>query len=829
LKRTLQAVAGLLLLLAIVGATYEFIAQRAGAREFPQRGESIQLGAEFQNVRLNLDCSGPQPAATAPTVILDSGLGVPAFGWKLVQDEVARFTRVCSYDRAGYGYSGAGALPRTSLQIAKELHALLATAGEKGPFVIVGHSFGGYNVRVYTGLYPDDVAGVVLVDTSHEDQLTRFPPVVRASMRAPSENEVRVATLMRHLGIVRALGIGEAQDDALPAEFVRELSYLLQSPRFMAATSAELRSFAQSADQVRAAGNLGDRPLIVLTAGKGMSSAEFPAALGVTQQDIEAVHRVWTDELQVEQMHLSTRGKRTIVSDSAHNIQFERPDAVTAAIREVWEAVRVTGANSVGSPATLAASATSATSLVAGTWGGVLEAAQGSLRLVLTVTRLTSGEYSAEVDSVDQGSVLPVDSLAVQDRAIAFEIKAVGGRYQGKLNDSGNEIIGTWKQANVPAQALSFKRSAAGAAAATPGVPPGPTEKPFTIPLDVLVPVAPTAFKADGKLHLAYELRVTNMSRWNCVLSGLEVVSGDDTLRSLANFTQADLERMIHRRTAEKSKLAPETSMTAFVWVTFDRAEDVPTKLRHRFKVKIGDYAEILTLETQGPTVTNDALVISPPLRGDRWLAGAGPSNTSAHRRALIPVAGRAAIAQRFAIDWLRIDADGKTFHGDPLENKNYYAYGADALAVADGVVVSVLDGIPSNVPGMDSRAVPITLENIGGNFVILDIGNGNHAFYAHLQPGSLRVKPGDKVRRGQVLGLVGNTGNSTEPHLHFHISNAPSELGAEGLPYELTSFELQGRADGTGANVSARPTVQTLAIPSEGAIVRFGNVKAGE
>lgn len=483
-------------------------------------------------------------------------------------------------------------------------------------------------------------------------------------------------------------------------------------------------------------------------------------------------------------------------------------------------------ANLVGSVPTHAASSTPASSPVVGTWDGVLAVGQGSLHLVLTVTRLTSGEYSAEVNSIDQGSVLPVDSITIQDGAVAFQVKAVGGVYQGKLNDSGNEITGTWKQVNAPAQALSFKRSAESAAAAAP---PGPTERPFTIALDVLVPVAPTAFKADGKLHLAYELRVTNMSQWNCVLSELEVVSGDGALRSLANFTQADLERMIHRRTAEKSKLVPETSATVFVWVTFDRAEDVPAKLQHRVKVKIGDYSEILTLEAQSIAVANNALVISPPLHGDRWLAGAGPSNTSAHRRALIPVAGRAAIAQRFAIDWLRIDADGKTFHDDPLDNKNYYAYGADALAVADGSVASVLDGIPSNVPGVDSRAVPITIENIGGNFVMLDIGSGNYAFYAHLQPGSLRVKPGDKVRRGQVLGLVGNTGNSTEPHLHFHISNAPSELGSEGLPYALTSFELQGHADGTGTNVMAKPTVQTLAIPSEGAIVRFGNVKAGE
>src|SRR5262249_45336578 len=154
---------------------------------------------------------------------------------------------------------------------------------------------------------------------------------------------------------------------------------------------------------------------------------------------------------------------------------------------------------------------------------------------------------------------------------------------------------------------------------------------------------------------------------------------------------------------------------------------------------------------------------------------GNGPSNTSGHRRALIPIGGQAHIAQRFAIDWVRLNPDGKTFNGDPKDNKNYRAYGSEALPVAEGTVTEVKDGIPENVPGIDSRAVPITLETVGGNHVILDLGHGRFAFYAHMQPGSLRVKVGDRVKTGQVLGLVGNTGNSTEPHLHFHIGDTSS------------------------------------------------------
>jgi murein DD-endopeptidase MepM/ murein hydrolase activator NlpD len=123
--------------------------------------------------------------------------------------------------------------------------------------------------------------------------------------------------------------------------------------------------------------------------------------------------------------------------------------------------------------------------------------------------------------------------------------------------------------------------------------------------------------------------------------------------------------------------------------------------------------------------------------------------------------------------------------NGDPFVNKNYSAYGSEVLAVADAVVAAIKDGIPENVPGPTSRAVPITSETVGGNFVVLDLG-GQFAFYAHLQPGSLRVKSGDRVTRGQVIGLLGNSGNSTEPHLHFHVSTGVSPLGSEGLPYAI-------------------------------------------
>jgi murein DD-endopeptidase len=463
---------------------------------------------------------------------------------------------------------------------------------------------------------------------------------------------------------------------------------------------------------------------------------------------------------------------------------------------------------------------------LAGNWSGVLGSGASQLRLVLTLTRLTSGAYTAVLNSVDQGAVLPVDALTLQDGAVSFEVRSIGGTYEGKLDASGTGINGIWKQGRVAPQDLAFKRES-GQVAAAPATASGPTEKPFTIPLDTLVPIAPTAFAADGKFHLVYELHVTNMGSWSCALLGLEVMGEGVGSPSLASFSQANLEGMILQlgtKSAEKSRLAPGASAVVYVWITVARREDLPPVLRQRLNVKLGDYPEALDLQTYPVSVRTDPIVIGSPLKGDHWVAANGPSNTSGHRRALIPVQGRAMISQRFAIDWVRIYDDGKTYHGDPLDNKNYYAFGAEALAVADGVITETLDGVPLNVPGEHSRAVPITLENIGGNHIVLDIGGGHYAFYAHLQPGSLRVKLGDRVRRGQVLGLVGNTGNSTEPHLHFHISNATAPLAAEGLPYAFKSFELQGRASGINAAVDLKEksSTQTLALPSEGEVVKF-------
>lgn len=325
-------------------------------------------------------------------------------------------------------------------------------------------------------------------------------------------------------------------------------------------------------------------------------------------------------------------------------------------------------------------------------------------------------------------------------------------------------------------------------------------------PLELRVPKPPTVASIDGAGVLVYELHITNFSPVAQNIRRIEVLDDATPAHVLATLEDSALANAMARpgfnpppASVDRARLGGGLRAIVFLWTTVN-ATTPPKRVTHRITVVqgSGDSAVTRTVEGGSAPVTTSIASIAPPFHGGPWMAANGPGPVSGHRRALIPIGGTPAIAQRFAIDYVKLDTAGKTYHGDQLVNANYYAYGVDALAVADGIVVERKDSIPENIPGENSRAVPITLETVGGNHVILDIGGGRYAFYAHLQPGSLKVKLGDKVRRGQVLGLVGNSGNSTEPHLHFHLSDAPSPLGSEGVPYVMESFTLVGRCTAT-------------------------------
>ena len=358
----------------------------------------------------------------------------------------------------------------------------------------------------------------------------------------------------------------------------------------------------------------------------------------------------------------------------------------------------------------------------------------------------------------------------------------------------------------------------------------------FPPALEVRVPKPPTVTHGGGQVVLPYELHITNFTGQPITLQKIEVLSADagsgaPTLASssapLSTLADSVLLRAVARpgariAAAERVHVGPGLRAVVYMWVPVSGTP--PHAIRHRLTVTADTgSAGPLVLETPAVPVTNDLLVIAAPLRGSVWLAANGPSAESGHRRAMIPIYGTYDIAQRFAIDWVKVDTIGHTFRGDSLKNTSYYAYGNDALAVADGIVTEVKDSIPENVPGFSSRAVPITLETVGGNHVIVDLGAGRYAFYAHLQPGSIRVRRGDRVKRGQVLGLVGNSGNSTEPHLHFHVSDASSPLGSEGIPYAFETLYVVGKCQSLlGGCDRTKPVARHLEMPFANELVRF-------
>jgi hypothetical protein len=203
-----------------------------------------------------------------------------------------------------------------------------------------------------------------------------------------------------------------------------------------------------------------------------------------------------------------------------------------------------------------------------------------------------------------------------------------------------------------------------------------------------------------------------------------------------------------------------------------------------------------------GPTIRThhtELKVLGSPLTGSNWLVSSAPSIDSHHRVGVTVFEGRVHISRRYAIDWVR-SKDGATFSGEALDPHSYYSYGNDVLAVADGTVATATDNFPDNVPRTKAgfrTAVPITPETSGGNVITLDLGGGQFAFYAHLQPGSLRVKTGDRVRRGQVLARVGGSGDAREPHLHFQLMTTQDFFTGEGVPYVIDRYRLK-RPDGT-------------------------------
>ncbi len=350
-----------------------------------------------------------------------------------------------------------------------------------------------------------------------------------------------------------------------------------------------------------------------------------------------------------------------------------------------------------------------------------------------------------------------------------------------------------------------------------------PRPAPFPLQLEIRVPFEPTAFPGGQHFYVMYELHLTNFGPAPLSLSCIEVLDADAAAaQRVATFEAEQLEAMLQPLGGKplsdpKEKLVIDggQSAIAFMSVAFDHNSHVPDRLLHRLST-VDSALEGALISTHH----TELHVLVAPVEGADWLAADGPSNDqdNHHRRGVVIFDGRPVDSRRYAIDWKQI-RDGASFSGDARDVHSYYSYGKQVLAVADGRVVAARDGLPDNIPGHGESfhpAVPMTLETVAGNTITLDLGGSQFAYYLHLQPGSLRVKAGDRVRRGQVIAHIGASGDAREPHLHFEVTTSSKILAGEGVPYLIDRYRSKSANDG-------HMELRTRELPLDNSVVVFG------
>jgi pimeloyl-ACP methyl ester carboxylesterase len=289
--------------LGLVGVIYESIGEAADAKAYPPSGQLVDVGDH----RLHINCTG----TGSPTVVIEAGLGDWSTSWAgSVQPEVAKTTRVCTYDRAGLGWSETSPLPSDAAQFAKELHTLLQNANIPGPYVMVGHSLGGLIVRVFAHDYASEVAGVVLIDSMNPKQVTQ-------SLSNSLDRRFSFQALLARFGVARLL----VKVPAIAPSVSEEAYYPLYiRPQSLQTTANEYAGLPASGAEAAAVKSFGDLPLIVLTARLNTNPG-------------------WP-EWQTELLQLSSNSQHLFAENSGHTIQIDQPDAAVSAILKMVELVR---------------------------------------------------------------------------------------------------------------------------------------------------------------------------------------------------------------------------------------------------------------------------------------------------------------------------------------------------------------------------------------------------------------------------------------------------------------------------------------------------------
>ena len=326
IRRAGLMLAGIIVVALLFGIVYESLGRSRAAEEFPAIGKLVDIGGR----RIQLDCRG----SGTPTVVFESGLDmIGSLAWVSVHDSIAAETRACAYSRAGIMWSDPRPGPQSGRLVAEDLHNALAAAGELPPFILVAHSIGGPYAMIYTKSYGRDVAGLVLVDASHPDQVERLKSLTPVTLQG-SLKMYRIASTLRRFGIVRKLA---AADSAPPQPILSVKATAAYASISLPAMLKEADGFDQTMTDAGMSRQLGDRPLAVLTAAAPMPATDL-TAMKMTEAQGRQYKALWM-EMQKDEASWSTLGRQQSVQ-SGHYIQFEQPATVIAAVQSVIDAVR---------------------------------------------------------------------------------------------------------------------------------------------------------------------------------------------------------------------------------------------------------------------------------------------------------------------------------------------------------------------------------------------------------------------------------------------------------------------------------------------------------
>jgi hypothetical protein len=356
--------------------------------------------------------------------------------------------------------------------------------------------------------------------------------------------------------------------------------------------------------------------------------------------------------------------------------------------------------------------------------------------------------------------------------------------------------------------------------------------------VEVICPMPPAPVRIDAQQALVYELHVTNFDLVPLILTRLEVFGSEQNGTPLIALSDKSLAAAMTRvglksdsempkdtENTEMRTIAAGMRAVVYVWIELPLNQILPTTLRHRmvFSAASEEPSSDETLEDYAAPVCRDPVpTLSSPVNGGVWVAGDGRANNANHRCGITAIDGHIYSAERFAVDWIKVGPNGDSHHDGTDRNENWWGFGEPVLAVADGEITEVVDGISDNAP---QNLPPVTLDNIAGNHVTLQILPNRYVTYAHLQKGSVKVKLHDKVRRGTVLALLGNSGNATAAHLHLQVTDQNSVLQSQGMPFVFSSFTYLG--PGVDYEIDKYVTVSWKnSIPSGNAVIEFEATK---